>query len=274
MRRIFLRIAGASLVGLCAAASQVSAQAAGTPTLPGELRAQVRASVLVADSLVAAGALEEAYEVLQARLDVAPDDFAARLLAVKAALALGIMGNRAPLRLHWLRVAAGEGRLLLDLRPEDPEAMAWAAAALGRVALAEDGMRTVVRLAEEVWALTGRLLEVAPDHALGNHVRGKMNQEAMRLSAVKRFMGRLLLGFDLPAQASWAQAEAHLTKAVALDPGMVLFYLDLGDTYRFQGKDAEAAAVYERALTLPDRLPVDAHLKGILRRRLQRLQGG
>lgn len=274
MHSLLLRAVGASLVGLCATGSLVSGQAAGTRALPEELTAQVRPSILVADSLVAAGALMEAYELLQARLDVAPDDFAARLLAVKAGLALGILGSNAPLRLHWLRAAEREGRLLLELRPEDPEAMAWAAASLGRVALAEDGARTVVRLAEEVWALTSRLLDVDPDHPLGNHIRGKMNQEAMRLSAVKRFLARLLLGFDLPGQASWAQAEAHLTKAVALDPGMVLFYLDLGDTYRFQGKDTEAAATYQRGLAVPDSLPVDAHLKGVLRTRLELLQGG
>lgn len=236
--------------------------------------ATVRSGIEAADSLIALGKLEPAYAILMARLDVAPRDFEARLRAVQNALGLGILGATEDTRLYWLREAEAQGRLLLPLRPHDPDAMAWAAASRGRAALAEGSSRTTVRLAEEVWAITDTLLAIAPDHPLGNHVRGKLHQEAMRLSRFKQIIARVFLGFDLVGQASWLQAEEHLKRAVAGDPGMVLFYLDLGETYRYQGKTQEAEAAYRRGLAVPDRLPVDEHLKQVLRERLAALEGG
>lgn len=235
-------------------------------------RALVPTALEVADSLANASDLEGAYAVLSVRLDVVPDDVEALILALQTAMALGIMGGDAPTRLRWLRIAEAQGRALLPLKPHDPEVLAWAAASRGRLAMAEDGARTVVRLAQEVWALTDTLLAMAPDHPLGNHVRGKLHQEAMRLSRFKRFFARVFFGFDAAGMASWDGAETHLERAVAQDPGMILFFMDLGDTYRYQGKTEAAAATYRAGLALPDRLPVDEHLKGLLRRRLQRLE--
>lgn len=237
--------------------------------VPEALSASVPPALQVADSLFMAGDLERAWAVVQARLDVAGDDVEARVQAVQIALALGLMGRGPTLRLRWLRAADEQGRLLLALRPSDPEAMAWAAASRGKLALAEDGSRTAARLAEETWRVSGDLLAVIPDHPLGNDVRGKLHHEALRLSAFKRFVGRVFLGFDLAGQASWADAERHLRRAVEGAPGMLHFHLDLGDMYRDQGKTEEALAAYQDGLARPDSLPVDPHLKLILRQRIE-----
>ncbi|MDP2959523.1 MAG: hypothetical protein Q8N53_24095, partial [Longimicrobiales bacterium] len=173
----------------------------------------------------------------------------------------------------WLRIADGHGSDLLRIRPDDPEALAWAAAAKGRRAIAEEGPRTVANLAKDAWSLTGRLLAVRPDHPLGNHVRGKLHQEVARLPALKRFLARMFLGSRLVSQAKWELAEEHILRAIAGDPGMVLFYLDLGETYRYQGKTAEALAMYHRGLAVPDRFPVDERFKSTMRRRLATLEG-
>jgi len=233
----------------------------------------VKSAAEISDSLLAAGDPEVSYAVLVARLGVEPDDYEARWRATRGALGLGIMGADRETRRRWLRQADAHGRDLLRIRPDDAEAMAWAAAARGRLALAEPGARTVVALAEETWELTGKLLEAHPDHPLGNHVRGKLHQEVARLPTFKRILARMFLRADLLSEAKWELAEEHLLRAIHADPGMALFYLDLGETYRFQGMTDAALAMYRRGLLAPDRLPVDARFKDTMRRRIATLEG-
>lgn len=227
----------------------------------------------IADSLFLAGDMEASYAVLTARLGLDPDDFEARWRATRVALGFGIVGATHGERQTWLREADAHGRELLRARPDDPEALAWAAAARGRRALGEDDPRTVVNLAQETWDLTGTLLAAHPDHPLGNHVRGKLHQEVARLPAVKRLLARVFLGGKLLSEAKWELAEEHLLRAITGDPGMVLFYLDLGETYRFQGKNTAALAVYRRGLAVPNRLPIDPRFKATMERRIATLEG-
>ena len=229
-------------------------------------------AVEVSDSLLYAGEIRRAYEVLDARLEFEPADFAAAWRAVRAALGLGILGEDHETRLAWLRLADERGRRLLDHHPEEVEALAWAAAARGRRALAEDGSRTLARLADEVIELTDRALEKDPDHPLANHVRGKINQEGMRLPGMVRFMGRLLLGAEVLSRTSWEEAEARGRTAVEQAPGMLLFHLELAETYRYQEKWAAAEAAYRDGLARPDSLPVDVEFRRIMEERLAEVQ--
>lgn len=265
--RVVRRSAARVVAWLVCAPVALGAQTAPPPPPP------ERSAVEIADSLLGAKDSEGSYAVLAARLEVAPDDFEARWRATRGALGLGIMGPDRESRRAWLRVADEHGQELLRIRPNDPEALAWAAAARGRRALAEESPRLVVGLARDAWALTGRLLAMDPDHPLGNHVRGKLHQEVARLPSVKRFLARMFLGSQLLSEAKWSLAEEHLRKAIAGDPGMVLFYLDLGETYRYQGKVAEAVAMYRRGLDVPERFPVDERFKATMRSRIATLEG-
>ncbi len=87
-----------------------------------------------------------------------------------------------------------------------------------------------------------------------------------------RFIARHLLGFDPVGDARWSDSEAHLKRAVESDPTMVFYYLDLGDTYRLQGKDAQALEVYRKGVGLPNLYPVDEHYKRDLRNRIRALE--
>jgi tetratricopeptide (TPR) repeat protein len=231
------------------------------------------ASVAVADSLMQAGELEASYTVLSTRLAREANDHEARWRATRGALGLGIVGGTHAIRMHWLRVADAQGRELLRLGPNTADAMAWAAAARGRRAQGEDGIRTVARLARETWALTGRALALQPDHAIANEVRGKLHAEVARMPVVARFFARWLVGDDLVAQAArWELAELHLRRSIAADPGLVVAYLDLGETYRLRRKWADAVVAYRRGLAVVSRYPVDEHFKSIMRERLDMLQ--
>lgn len=220
-----------------------------------------RSAIHVADSLYGATDVAGALEVLRGRLEVAPDDFEAMWRGARAALTLGILTEDRDAKLRWLQTAAGFGEGALALRPHDATSLAWAAATKGRLAMDDHTPRTTARLGKEVWALTGALLDQRPDDPMGNAIRGKLIQEVRRLSWLERTLARLLLGMDVVAAATWADAEKHLQMAVAGDPGMVLYHLDLGDTYRLQGKSEQALATYRRGLAVEERLPVDAYYK-------------
>lgn len=240
--------------------------------------AEVKSAVAVADSLLAAGDLEKSYAVLAVRLAASPDDYEARWRATRGALGLGIVGTTHEIRLEWLREADDQGRKLLKLRPDVPDAMAWAAAARGRRAMSESGVRTLARLARETWTLTGEILAAQPNNALANEVRGKLHQEVARMPAVARLVARVLMGNETVTEASrWDLAEAHLRRAIASDPGLVVSYLDLGETYGYQQKWTEAEATYRQGLAATPRYPVDEQFKSLMRERLaaiQRATGG
>lgn len=258
---VALAALGAGLAG--------QARSTGLPdSITTRLASSVPSSIDLADSLVALPDLEGAWRVLQVRLEVAPDDREAAWRAVRVGLGLGILGVDHPTRLRWLRAADEVGRHIEAMGPGDIDALAWVAAARGRLAQSESGGRTVARLAGDTWRLTDRVLTEAPDHPLANNVLGMLHQETMRLSGFERFVARHVLGLDPAGLASWRESEDHLAKAVSLDPGMVLFHVDLGDTYRFQDKLGPAEAAYRRGLAVPSRLPVDDHLKELLRARL------
>lgn len=213
------------------------------------------------DSLYRAMDAEGAMGLIRARLAVAPEDFEATWRAAAVALTLGVLAQDPAARLGWLRHAATHGDRLLTLRPDDPASLTWAAAAKGRLAIEERNPLRTAGLGKEVWVLTEALLASDPGNAMGHAIRGKLMQEIRRLSRAERLLARILLGNDIAGVATWSDAERHLERAVAADPGMVLFRLDLGDTYRLQGKSAEALEVYTRGLALPDRLPVDPYYK-------------
>jgi hypothetical protein len=260
----------ACAVALAVLAPALRAQtvtAAADSTAPGAL------AVEAADSLLYAGDSEGAFAVLAAHLGSAPDDFEARWRAVRIAVSLSEVGPSHAVRRGWALEADAHGRELLRIRPDDPEALAWAAAARGRHALNEEGLRTPARLAKETWTLTEALLAAHPDHPLGNHVQGKLCQRVAGLPAAARLFGRLFLGSELMGQATWERAEEHHLRAVAGDPGMVFFYLDLGETYAAQGKAAAASDAWRRGLGVPDRFPVDEAFKRLMAERLAALGG-
>lgn len=240
---------------------------------PPGVGAQDGSATVLADSLLLSGDEEQAYAVLEFRLASDPDDAEARWRAVRIAVALSVLGTSHGERRDWALRADAQGRELERVGPDDPEALAWAAAARGRHALHEEGMRTPARLANETFALTERVLAMRPDHPLAHHVRGKLCQQVAGLPRAARLFARVLLGGELLAQATWERAEAHHLRAVSGDPGMVFFYLDLGETLAARGSSTAAAQVFRAALALPGRFPVDGDFQRLMAERLAALEG-
>lgn len=227
------------------------------------VRPAVEAADSLFDALDAVGALRR----LEARIEAEPDDFEALWRAGRAALSLGVIARDADARRGWLDVGVGYAERARTLRPDDLDTTAWLAALKGRLALESDGSGDRARLAQEVWDLTGAVLAQDSTHAFANDIRGKANQEVMRLNRIQRFFARVFIGNDPLERSSWEQAEAHLRRAIESDPTVVLFYLDLGETYLLRGKREEAIATLVSGLALPIRLPPD----GVFRAKMETL---
>jgi tetratricopeptide (TPR) repeat protein len=233
-----------------------------------------RPAAEVADSLFWALDPLASLDVVESRLEFQPRDFEARWRAARAALVLGVMAEGWTPRDTWFRIAVAHGEQARRLRPRHPDALSWLAAAQGRRAIESRSARENARLGGIVWDLTEELLALDPDHALGNDVRGKLHQEVMKLAGWQRTLGRIFLRADLLGKASWEQSEEHLRRAIEADPGAVLPYLDLGETYMLQDKPELAREAFERGLALPNTYPPDPVFKAQIRRMLERLDDG
>ena len=148
----------------------------------------------------------------------------------------------------------------------------WVAAAKGRLAL-HHGPKTSSDLAQEVWELSYRLLELDPAHGGAHNILGKLNQEVMSLSGWQRFLGRLVLRTEALRSSSWERALEHHRRAVAGEPEAVLFHLDLGRTLQLTGAKEEAREIYEQGLALPRLYPVDEKFQALIQSYLDELDG-
>jgi tetratricopeptide (TPR) repeat protein len=113
------------------------------------------------------------------------------------------------------------------------------AAAIGRASLTKSAKERV-RRASEIRIEALKALQLNPQHDGAWHVMGRWNAEIMRLSGVERFFAKNFLGGKIFSEASWAEAERALGKAVEYRPGYIYHRLDLAQVYLDQKKYREA----------------------------------
>lgn len=130
-------------------------------------------------------------------------------------------------------------RLAVRVNPDDAEGQFSLARALGRVALTK-GIRDRIRYATEVRATALRALELDPNHPGAMHVLGRWNAEVMRVNGVSRFIARKVLGGKVFSEASWAEAQRWMERAVATDPDRLVHHLGLAEIYLDIGEREKA----------------------------------
>jgi tetratricopeptide (TPR) repeat protein len=108
-----------------------------------------------------------------------------------------------------------------------------------------------------------------PTDAYAYHVLGVWNYELAGLNPLLRGMARVIYG-SLP-DASYADAERYLKKAVELAPARVAHRVELGRAYAALGKKDLARQELRLALTFPDREKDDPESKRRARESLQKL---
>lgn len=221
-----------------------------------------------ADSLFDAWETEAAWELLSARIDRLPMDYEARWRAARVGLILGILEKDKILEVEWFELAAANGAAAAEIRPRGIDGLYWAAASRGRQAL-QHGPRTSTELAQQMWDLTERVLALDPEHGGGHNILGKLNFEVQTLGRIQRALARLVLRQPFLSETSWEKALYHHRRAVAAEPDVILFQMDLGQALHRSGNSDEARGVLQRALLLPEVWPVDLEFKEQIRAYLE-----
>jgi tetratricopeptide (TPR) repeat protein len=247
----------------------------GAPSAAHPVEGEVQDPVLEAgEAHRAAWRPERAMAVWEAALAASPQRYAVLWRAAREATVLGMLEETEDAQNAWFRRGEDFARRAIAVDPEGVEGRYWLLAALGRRAL-QSGIVTTARLAGEIHAGATVLLEREPDHAGAHHVMGVLNSEVMKLPAVTRFLGRRVLGggSDL-YETSWGEAERHLARAVELDPGMLLYRLDLALMHLRRGMGLEASEVLRQLLDCPPLEAVDPGLQARARALLLELEQG
>ena len=161
----------------------------------------------------------------------------------------------------------------MALDPVSTMARYWLLAAIGRRSL-HVPPRETIQAARDIYEGVSELLAQDPDHPGGHLILGKFHMEVMHLSAFKRFLARLFGAGEGLRTASWESAEAHLNRAIELDPGAILHHLELGRMYMWTNRPAEARTRLLMALELPVDDPMDRVSRGEAQKLLQGLEEG
>jgi len=216
-----------------------------------------------------AGRPDLALAIWEAALVVESGRYAVLWRAARESVVLGMLQAEEERQNEWFLRGEEFARVAIGVDSTAVEGRYWLLAAMGRRAL-QSGIVTTARLAREIHAGAARLLDEVPDHAGAHHVMGVLNSEVMKLPAVTRFLGKRVLGggSDL-YETSWGEAERHLLSAVELDPGMLLYQMDLAVMYLRRDQVQEAEEVLRLLIESPSREAVDPHLKSRARALLQ-----
>jgi tetratricopeptide (TPR) repeat protein len=225
-----------------------------------------------ADSLVGSGHIEDALKELDAHLERDPSDFDARWRAARAAVYLGILATGTEIENRWFHEGADHADRALALRPKDHEALRWALAAKGNLAV-QTRVPENAKMGSAVYGLAQQVLATWPDDPEAYYALGKLEYELLKLNRVQRLMARPFQRDELD-HLTWEQALAAAQRAVELDPRSALYRINLGQTLWRMGRRAEATAQWQMARELPLRTPVDGDFRDYAGLLLERVAKG
>ncbi len=175
----------------------------------------------------------------------------------KASLTLVDMGKltpdsvKSPERDTLYAHAEDDAYRAVALLPNSADAHFMLATAIGRAALTKS-RREQIRRAVEIHQQALDAIGLDQFHDGAYHVLGRWNAEIMRVTGVERFVARSFMGGKVFGQASWANAQKYMERAVYLKPTWIYHRLDLALIYI----DLENYPAAREQLTVIGTLPV------------------
>ena len=213
------------------------------------------------DSLFRAGVAEGSHASALADVALLPNDYetlwrAARAETVRGVVAGGTDKDKSAIFLKGETFA----RRATALKPNRVEGHYWLAAALGRRTWVES-MLSAARLGAEARRETLRVLAIDSLNAGGHGLLGKMYLETAELGFFPRMLASTIMGGPVSRSVSQARAEQELTRAIALDPEVIVHRADLALLYLRTNRLAVAERVVEELVSLPARTPADPQIQ-------------
>jgi tetratricopeptide (TPR) repeat protein len=135
------------------------------------------------------------------------------------------------------------------------------AAVLGMRADREGG-RTKVRAAAALHEELQVVLELDPDHAQAHYMMGRLHAGVRRMNGITRWLATNLLGGATLKQASWEEAERHLSFAEDRAPEVPDHHLQLARVYRDTGRPELALPELDHVLDMQVTSPMEREARG------------
>jgi tetratricopeptide (TPR) repeat protein len=142
--------------------------------------------------------------------------------------------------------------------------------ALGRVAL-DAGAKERIRMSKEIKREVDLAIQYNPNDDTAYHVLGRWNRKISNLSWIEETFANMFLG-GVPDEASNENAVECFKQAIAINPGHINHYLELGITYEMMGMDQEAIAAFQKCIDLPEKHFKDKVYKAQAQEMLEDLQ--
>lgn len=223
-----------------------------------------------ADSLYTTFQEEEALELYRGILEENPKHYTALWRASFLHSRIGNRFNDDDDQKDYFNRAIELAERALEVDSTDAESNFVMAVAMGRKALIS-GARDRVAASRDIKKYADRALEINPNHAGAWHVLGRWHFKVANLSWIERTAANTLFG-GIPGDATNQKAADAIQKAIDLNDGNILYYLDLAKVYEEMGHDEQAIAVCKNAVELESKTPDDPILKEQCRKLIYDLQ--
>lgn len=131
------------------------------------------------------------------------------------------------------------------------------------------GNKEAVEISRRIKRAAETAVKLDPQNDYAWHMLGRWHQALADVGGVTRLVAKAVYG-ELPA-ASNDEAVRCFEKSIALNPGRLIHFVELGRTYAQMGKKQEARQFINKGLAMPDREKDDPETKQRGRKTLQTL---
>ena len=135
------------------------------------------------------------------------------------------------------------------LAPKDAEAQLSVAISYGKM-LPLMGTKEQIEAARHIKASADRAIELDPHNDLAWHILGRWHRTLSDVSTLKRGLASFI--YEKLPQTTTEEAVRCFEKALEINPGRLMHYVELGRAYAQMGKTAEARRFLEKGLAMPN----------------------
>jgi tetratricopeptide (TPR) repeat protein len=121
------------------------------------------------------------------------------------------------------------------------------------------GNKEAVEISRRIKKAAETAVKLDPQNDYAWHMLGRWHQALADVGGVTRLVAKVVYG-ELPA-ASNEEAVRCFEKAIALNPGRLIHFVELGRTYAQMGKKQEAKQLINKGLAMPNREKDDPETK-------------
>ncbi len=171
-------------------------------------------------------------------------------------------------KLRYGTTALGYALRAAALAPNNSEAQLSPAITYGKM-LPYQSSKVQVEVSPLIKTAADKAIRLDPRNDTAWHVLGRWHQVLANVGMLKRALGSIIYG-KLPVTTNEAAIKCF-NQAIAINPGRLRHYIELGRTYAQMGNTTQARRFLEQGLAMPNREHDDPELKVLGREALAKL---